>query len=154
MHQMRLAQAGTAIEQQRVVRTPRIISHLYRRGLAELVRFAFDERIKGVVRIQIVIELLHVDGYRSTGSTLWLARSKRTDFAAHFYRSIVEPINDLSDARQVVGAHNVQGISVWSKQPQAVCVLQRLQRHQIGVQVLDAELALEPLQAASPRCTQ
>ena len=43
VHQVRLAEADAAIEEQRVVGVPGILRHLQCRGLRELVALAFDE---------------------------------------------------------------------------------------------------------------
>ncbi len=56
MHQMGLAQAGAAIQQQRVVGTPRVGGHLHGGGLAELVGLAFHEGFECVMRIHVVLE--------------------------------------------------------------------------------------------------
>src|SRR3546814_8556421 len=56
VHQVGLAQAGAAIQQQRVVGTTGIGRHLHRGGLAQLVRLALDEGLEGVVRVQVVVE--------------------------------------------------------------------------------------------------
>ncbi len=52
LHQMRLAQARAAVDEQRVVGLARILGHLHGRGLGKVVALAFDEQVEGGVRIQ------------------------------------------------------------------------------------------------------
>ena len=49
VHQVRLAQADAAVEEQRVVGAAGILRHLQRRGLGELVALALDEAVEGEI---------------------------------------------------------------------------------------------------------
>ena len=52
VHQVRLAETDTAVDEQRVVGAAGILRDLNRGGLGELVALAFDEAVEGEVRIQ------------------------------------------------------------------------------------------------------
>jgi hypothetical protein len=56
VHQVRLAQAGAAVQQQRVVVAARVQRDLQRRRAAELVAAALDEVVEGVVLVEVAVE--------------------------------------------------------------------------------------------------
>ncbi len=53
MHQVRLAQAYTAIKEQRVVAVLGVVGHLPGRGARQLVRLAFDKGFEGEGAVQV-----------------------------------------------------------------------------------------------------
>src|SRR5271155_498997 len=54
LHQVRLAQSHTAVEEKRIVGLRGLLSDSQGRGVRELVGSADDERIKGVARVQLI----------------------------------------------------------------------------------------------------
>ena len=61
LHQVRLAQAHSAVEEQRVVGFRRLLGHGLRGGVRELVRGADDKRVEGIARVQLVVRRIEIE---------------------------------------------------------------------------------------------
>ena len=80
-HQVRLAQARAAVQQQRVVRAVAGLQRgLQRGGAAELVAAAFDEVVEGVMRVEVALE--GFDRRRACAPAPWRRGRPAADRAA------------------------------------------------------------------------
>jgi len=166
VHEVGLAEAGAPIEQQGVVRPARVHRHLHGRGLAQLVRLAFDEGFEGVVRVEVVHvrwlvrRLRHARcrlGRRGRHGRRRASRHRagagRADLQANGQGAAAQVFDDRLDLVQVLLAHGVQRIGVRRVEEQPVSVLPGLQRHQPGMDVLGRQLAFKTLETAPPEIT-
>ena len=61
LHQMRLAQAHSAVEKERVVGFGRLLGDRSGRGVRELVGSADDERVERVARVELVVGGIEIE---------------------------------------------------------------------------------------------
>src|SRR5262249_17150252 len=149
VHQMRLAQTDTAVDEQRVVGSPRIRPDLNCRGSRELIALAFDERIEGEIGIQPASDDTR---FRGTSHRTALQRRiahARTDFDDHVAASV--RADQLADARQDLAGDPFQAIAVRGEQTESGTSFDCLQRSNVGIEVPLRKLTLELSESASPQ---
>ena len=154
-HQVRLAQAGAAVQQQRVVRTVAgFLRGLPRRGAAQLVAATLDEVVEGVVQVHVAGERLRRCGRaracRGRGAGRRLRRpAARPDFEGHVIVA-GEVIQQLADAAQVALAHLFDDERVGCVQHHRVAALLGLQRLQPSVYILGRQFGFQAFEATGP----
>ena len=151
-HQVGLAEAGAAVQQQRIVGAVAGFQRgLPGGGAAELVAAAFDEVVEGVMGIEVALECLAGDsgGARGAGG-LWrgLAAAQGADVEADL--GLPEMGRQFADPRQVLAAHFLHHEGVGRVQHQLPLATVGLQRLQPGAHVLLWQFGFEALQAAGP----
>jgi len=167
MHEVGLAEADTAVDEQGVVGAPGILSDLQRSGAAELIRFALDEGLEGEVAVEVVLDRRQMTlaglprglvrrslGGRDRGRDGASAAHLAAHLELHLVRSLgVQALQDFVDARQEVRAYPVDDEAIGGKQLQHVLVQLRLEGANPGVELLLGEFTLELRQAAVPDCS-
>ena len=168
VHQMGLAQADAAVEQQRVVaaqRHPRragaLLGHMLRCRLRHLVRLAGHERVEEVllvegVRTRRARRLLRRAVFRPRpmrAGALRAASVRRpvaSDDAHLDFAHLAAAHRQFLDARQVEGLHRVLGVAVERPQHQLAVAGLRPQRPKPLVELLRRQLFAQPLQNNLP----
>jgi hypothetical protein len=162
MHQVGLAEADAAVDEQRVVGLAGISRDLHRGRLGELIALALDEGVEGEVRIDAAAEhrcrprigarRLGADSDApfsgSTGGAM-PARVPTSSTTSGTTPSAKRP-NQFLDPRQGVGAEPIDDITIRRQQAQLPVALDRLQRPNPGIELLLREFALEHAQTAIP----
>jgi hypothetical protein len=157
VHQMRLAQADAAVDEQRVVSTARILGDLHGRGARQLVALALDEAREGEVGVQPAAEqrgqvlglrtaALDSDSRRGHGG-----QRPRTDLQ-HDRRGRLgaDGIDELGNPPDDVLIHPIDDEPVRREQPQGAAVLDRLERANPRVELRLRQFRLELSQTAPP----
>ena len=134
VHQVRLAEADAAVDEQRVVRAPRVLRDLHGRGPCELVALALDERREREVRIQPPAD--RRQRHRSLAAQLRRTHVGRLDDrrvgpCADLHHDLRRRLGDelfdeFADAGRTVVLDPVHHVAVGREQPQAVALLDRL----------------------------
>ena len=154
-HQVGLAQAGAAVQQQRVVGA---VAGLQRDlpggGAAELVAAAFDEVVEGVVRVEVAVERLAAGALRTgavrSAATASRRRAQRADFQAAPSPLPAKCAQQLADARQVALAHlsTTKALGAYSTRPSSRW--RGLQRLEPGVDIFGRQFGFQAFEAAGP----
>ncbi len=157
VHQVGLAQTNTTVEEQRVVRPPRVFGHLQRCGFRELVALALDERAEREVGLKTSADHEAVRSSRACGQDYRSSRfalrdhCARADFNRHYGNVAATLVTQqLADSRQQVGIYPVDDESIRRKQLQRTRALQDLQRTHPGIELLLRKLSLQGADALSP----
>jgi len=156
-HQVGLAQAGAAVQQQRVVAAlagPR--RRLERRGATKLVAAALDEVVEGVVAVEMAVERFGrhwASGSGGRGDIRIAGRRgdarQRADLQADL-GAAGEVAQQFTDAHQIALAHVFDHERVGRIQHGDVVAAGGLQRFQPRVDVFGREFSFKAFEAAGP----
>ena len=155
VHQVRLAEAHAAVQEQRVVGAAGIFRHLRRRGLGQLVALAFDEGGEGKVGIEPRADhqplgAAHAPGQcGGDGARGGAARADFHGHDGHVPGALIA--QQLTDARQQVCVDPVDHEAVGRQELERAVALHGLQRPYPGIELLLRKLRLQRAHAASPK---
>ena len=155
MHQVRLAEADPAVQQQRIVGLAHVGGHLRGGRLRQLVRLAFHEAVEHIERIQAVPTvpisrrrpLLGAHSHRPSGCASALAAANRQFQTAIAIAAIR---HQFGDATQVLLLHPIAHIAIGRDQHQAAPVVITVQRPDPRIELFRRQLLLKPLQTPAP----
>ena len=158
VHQMRLAQADAAIEEQRVVGAAGVLGDLARRGLGELIALALDEGGEGKFAIEAGADHQavgaacargqHGHGRRRAAQRV-AARADLDRDDRHIAGALVS--QQLADAWQQIRIDPLDHEAVGCQELEGPVALHGLQRPHPGIELLLRKLGLQRAHAASPK---
>src|SRR6185437_4951000 len=163
VHEVRLAETYAAVEEQRVVGTTRILGHLQRSCLGELVALAFDEGAEGEIRIDARADDQAFRPTRALRRPCGPGRSSGHDGGTHGRAARADLHGDdrriagalvaqqLSDARQQVLIDPFDREAVGREELERAGAFHRLQRPHPGIELLLRKLGLQGTFAPSPK---
>ncbi len=167
VHEMGLAQADAAVDEQRVVSLAGIAGHLDRGRLGELVALSLDEGIEGEIRVDAAAHDdgrhppcsrrgLHAIGHRGRRVAARRAGIRRPGTGAHIQheirrRAVREGMQKLSNPRQRIFTQPLDDVAIRRQQANLPFNFNGLQRPHPGVELLHREFALEHTQTAVPQ---
>src|SRR5262245_24474544 len=157
VHQMRLAQTNTTVEEQRVVSATWVFSHLKRRCLRKLVALTFDERAECEISLEARTDDETIGASsacrwnrRHWGSVASRRRHTRSDLYGDDRNITVTLVTQqLTDTWQQIGVHPINHESIRSKQLQRAGALQNLQRPHPRIELLLWKLGFQGADALS-----
>ena len=167
MQQVGLAQAGAAIEEQRVVGTTRIVGHLTGGRTGQLVGLTLDEILEGIVHVGValVVWLGLVFGlvFPALGRVIHrIDTTGRRPGDRDGMRAIADIktqggsvgsaqlVDDAVDPEQVLVAYPVQNKAVRCIQGQSIVTQLRLKRPDPHAEFCRGQLILQPVKALLP----
>ncbi len=153
MHQMGFAQAGTAIDEQRVVDLTDIVRHRDRRRPRQLVGLAFDEALEGEGLVQKIGLVLFLGRTLTQSRRFDGRRFLRADLEMHRQRRIRKFVDRVFDDRKKVLLDVVDDETVGGEQLQLAVGLHRLQRPDPGTEIRARDFVFQFGQAVVPNHT-
>ncbi len=167
VQQVGLAQAGAAIEEQRVISATRIVGHLTGRRTGQLVGLTFDEILEGVVHVGVALVVRLGLGFRLAFPALVrvihrIDTTRRRSGDRDGMGTITDVktqggsigsaqlVDDAVDPDQVLVAYPVQNEAIRCIQGQSIVTQLRLKRPDPHAEFCRGQLILQPVKALLP----
>ncbi len=160
VHQVGLAEAHAAVQEQRVVRPAGVLRHLESAGPGELVALALDETVEGEVRVEaraaekLAARRCGMLGWRRGAGNHFHAgpRHPRAHVDGDIQRlaAVVGCAGKFADPVQAVLPQPRHDIGVGRQQTQGITLADGLQGSDVGVELVRRQFVPEPVETLMP----